>query len=510
WTRVVPTTVKGGCLDLAFRGDTAGDFLFASCGVFEQATVYRTKNGEGSAAWTPVLSDPGMSRTSLAIAPSNPSIIYALAASNLTGPQNTNQNLHAVFRSDRDGDPGSWTTQVRYDDPVKLNRILLTNAQPAIDPQCQGRSDSATGNWVPMGWHCNVIAVDPTNPDRIWAAGVDLFRSEDRGKTWGEASFWWIDPQRSSFVHADQHRIVFDPRYDGVTNQTMYVSNDGGIYRTDNANAPIVNGTLSACDPEGSKVVFQSLNRELGVTQFYHGAVFADGKRFLGGAQDNGTLLGSVNDGIDGWLHEWGGDGGFVAIDPADPATIYFESQNAAIVRFTGSSVADATTNLDGNDNFLFITPFVIDPAKTSRLWIGGTKLWRTENRGVSWTVASTQLQGQLSAVAVGTQHAKRVLAGTSLGDIVRNDNAPAATLATQWNASHPRDGFVSSITFDPTNDDVAYATYAGFGGGAHVWRTTDGGATWSPRDGSGDGALPDIPAHSVAIDPTLPSRLYL
>ncbi|MGZ4809487.1 MAG: WD40/YVTN/BNR-like repeat-containing protein, partial [Thermoanaerobaculia bacterium] len=211
-----------------------------------------------------------------------------------------------------------------------------------------------------------------------------------------------------------------------------------------------------------------------------------------------------------GWLREWGGDGGFVAIDPADPATIYFESQNAAIVRFTGSSVADATTNLDGNDNFLFITPFVIDPAKTSRLWIGGTKLWRTENRGVSWTVASTQLHGQLSAVAVGTQHAKRVLAGTSLGDIVRNDNAPAATPVTQWNASHPRDGFVSSITFDPTNDDVAYATYAGFGGGAHVWRTTDGGATWSPRDGSGDGALPDIPAHSVAIDPTLPSRLYL
>ena len=36
WSNVVPTTVKGGCLDLALRGDTGGDFLFASCGTFEQ------------------------------------------------------------------------------------------------------------------------------------------------------------------------------------------------------------------------------------------------------------------------------------------------------------------------------------------------------------------------------------------------------------------------------------------------------------------------------------------
>jgi len=44
WTNVLPTTVKGGCLDLALRGDTDGDFLFASCGTFEQATVYRNRN----------------------------------------------------------------------------------------------------------------------------------------------------------------------------------------------------------------------------------------------------------------------------------------------------------------------------------------------------------------------------------------------------------------------------------------------------------------------------------
>src|SRR4029079_5518727 len=113
----------------------------------EQATVYRTKNGEGSGAWTSVLSDPGMSRTSLAVAPSDPSIVYALAASNRLGPRNTTQNLLAVYRSEQNGDPGAWTTQVRYDDADKLSRVLLTNAQPAIAPQCEGKDDSVTGDW---------------------------------------------------------------------------------------------------------------------------------------------------------------------------------------------------------------------------------------------------------------------------------------------------------------------------------------------------------------------------
>jgi len=57
-----------------------------------------------------------------------------------------------------------------------------------------------------------------------------------------------------------------------------------------------------------------------------------------------------------------------------------------------------------------------------------------------------------------------------------------------------PRDGWVSSLTFDPANSSVAYATYATFGGGPHVWKTTDAGAMWTPLDGGGAGALPDVP----------------
>ncbi|MEK7833537.1 MAG: BACON domain-containing carbohydrate-binding protein, partial [Acidobacteriota bacterium] len=67
----------------------------------------------------------------------------------------------------------------------------------------------------------------------------------------------------------------------------------------------------------------------------------------------------------------------------------------------------------------------------------------------------------------------------------------------------------VSSLAFDPTNRDIAYATYTNFGN-KHVWRTLNGGAQWQPIDGNGQGALPDIPVNCIIVDPTNPQRLYI
>ncbi len=179
WSSVLSTTAKGGCLDLALRGDTDGDFLFASCGTLEQATVYRNKHAESAEAWESVLTDPNMGRTSLAIAPSNPNIIYALAASNAAG--NYDQGLLAVFRSDQGGDAGSWSATIRTGSaPDYVSTLLLTNPLAALSPRCHAGAGSMTS----LGWHANVIAVDPTNPDYLWAGGVDLFRSHDGGHTW--------------------------------------------------------------------------------------------------------------------------------------------------------------------------------------------------------------------------------------------------------------------------------------------------------------------------------------
>src|SRR5205085_6101883 len=160
-------------------------------------------------------------------------------------------------------------------------------------------------------------------------------------------------------------------------------------------------------------------------------------------------------------------------------------------------------------DNFLFVTPFVIDPSAHDRLWLGGRRMWRSDNGTDKWDGASLLLPGNVTAIAVAPGRSDRVIAGTTTGPIARTDSATTSTMQTQWTTATPRQGWVSWLAYDPTNIDTIYATYAGFGG-THVWKSTDAGANWTPLDGSGSGALPDIPVHSIAIDPTRPSRLYL
>jgi photosystem II stability/assembly factor-like uncharacterized protein len=506
WSRVLETTVRGGCLDLAHRPAAEGDYLFASCGTFERATVYRNQRADGPGQWQSVLSELSMGRTSLAVAPSNPSIIYALSASNAPGPEDhPEQGLYAVFRSDSNGDEGSWNAMFRNTDSDPLARMILTNPIAGLENVCSGGGDRT---YVTMGWYVNVIAVDPRDPDRVWAAGVDLFRSDDGGRTWGVASYWWTNPAESSFAHADHHGIYFHPQYDGTTNQTMFSTNDGGVYRTDNARAAVGLGAQAVCDPSRSSVRFAPLNRDFGVTQFYHGVVFPDGEQFMGGAQDNGTLIGSTGS-PNGWWMVSGGDGAYSAIDPNNPLTFYVSSQGGAFRRTSDGGQTFLSGRNGLNDAFLFIAPLAIDPNESRRLWTGGRRLWRTDNSMVSWAAASTTLDGRVSAIGVAPGRSDRVVAGTNSGAIYRNDNATTVTGSAVWSSARPRDGFVSSITFDPMRPNVVYATYAGFGG-AHVWKSSDGGATWSASDGSGANAIPDIPVHSLVADPTLDGRLYI
>jgi photosystem II stability/assembly factor-like uncharacterized protein len=495
WTRVVSTTVKGGCLDLAFRADTDSDYLFASCGVFEQATVYRTQHGESNDAWTAVLSEPGMSRTSLAIAPSNPSVIYALAARNALGV--LDQSLLAVYRSDRSGDPGSWVAQQRADGPLP-GSVLLVNPLAATFLQCnQGRNQT-----VSMGWHCNVITVDPRNENRVWAAGVDVFRSDDGGKSWGLASYWWTDLDAPSYSHADHHAIVFDPHNDN----RIFVTNDGGVFRTDNPNDPVATGPTATCRDTNTSVRWTSLNHNYGATQFYHGAVIPDGRTFFGGAQDNGTLFGTVEGGVDGWEMLWGGDGAFVGVDAGNADHVYAESQNGALVHSLDRGRKFSNAAPPCCDEYLFVTPIAVDANKPGRLWIGGSRVLRNDSVSTPpiWAMATQPLDGLVSALAVSPASSSLVLAGTTTGKVYRSETATTDSNAT-WSFTAPRDGWVASLTFDPTNADVVYATYALFGG-THIFKSTDAGKSWSPLGES----LPDLPVHSLAIDPTSPARLFI
>ncbi len=67
----------------------------------------------------------------------------------------------------------------------------------------------------------------------------------------------------------------------------------------------------------------------------------------------------------------------------------------------------------------------------------------------------------------------------------------------------------ITQISVDPGNPLTAVVSIGGFNANTtapgHIFRTTDGGATWTDITGS----LPDVPADDVVIDPDIPGTIY-
>ncbi len=509
WAQILNPSVNGGCLDLAVRTDQQTDYIFAACGLFQQATVYRNTDAAGAGSWTAVLTESGMGRTSLAIAPSNQNVVYALSASIANNPYR--DGLHAVFRSNLGGEAGSWMPQTRNTDGAKLNTTLLSNPLLAFLGEC----GLGPGRLSSQGWYDNVIAVDPTDANRVWAGGIDLFRSDNGGVSWGLASYWWPEKTNPHYLHADQHVIVFHPNYNGASNRSLFVANDGGIFRTDNALANVASSSNAACNPNSTSIVWTSLNNNYGVTQFYHGAAFPDGKTYFGGTQDNGTLIGNDADGANGWREILGGDGGYVAVNPNDPLQLYAETTRLSLRKSTdgGKTFGSAVFGVgEPANNFNFITPFTIDPSEPLRLWIGGKSLWRSVNGAASWSQANQPFQdgSVITSLAVSPTNANILAIGTHFGYVYLHGSALSSDATVPSVPNQPgRFGYVSSVTFDPNDYRTIYVTYSTFGG-KHVWRVTDFGNNWTSIDGNGTNALPDIPVHCLVIDPTSTNRIYI
>lgn len=507
WSTLINATAVNGCQDIAIQQKRSVGYVFASCGTFATANIYRGLDSPSS-TFASVFTTTNMGRTSLALAPSNESVIYAMAAHAGT------HGMLGIFRSTANGNSGSWTTQVNSSDATKLNTLQLTNPVYAYS-ECVG---GAAGLYR-QGWYDNVIAVDPTNPDIVWTGGIDLMRSNDGGKTWGIASYWWfdsgIDPQ---YAHADQHVIRFHPGYNGTTNKTMYVGNDGGVFRTDDARANVGTTIGAVCGtPVAGAVTWTELNNQYATTQFYAGSVYPDGNTFMGGMQDNGTWRGTTAS--TNWNKLLGGDGGYTAVDTKGDANaandvLFGEYTRKSLQRSTdgGSNWANAYSGItEGSSNFAFIAPFQMNAGNRQQMWTGGWYIWRTTDQATSWTQASavTAGNGYVSAITSAPSNGNNVIVGMSDGFIHSTATGLTNTSATSWPATQPRAAYVTAVAFDPNNANVAYATYATFTGSS-VYKSVNGGASWTAVPGTGANVLPMVPATAVVVDPFDGNRVYV
>ena len=522
WTNLI-TNAAGGCTDMAMQEKRTIGFLFASCGRTNVAgaAVYRLLDSD-TGAFTSVLALTGQGRSSIAIAPSNEAFVYIVAAQRIASGGPGQYGLHGVYRSTANGNPGSFTTQRQGNvapgnTATKINQLLLSNPVIALLTEC-GFGSSQTLN---QGWYDNVAAVDPLDPNRLWVGGVDLWRSDDGGVTWGTSGYWWfdkgVDPQ---YHHADQHGLVFHPGYNGTTNKVLFSTHDGGVDRTDDARASVNTTLVQLCgNPVAGGMTWVDRNNGYVTTQFYNGAVYPDGLTYFGGLQDNGTQRGTGA--VSGsWSTIAGGDGGYTAVDTranANPAddVLFLENTGLSLQRSTngGANFASATSGITGT-GFQFITPFAMNQGNKSQLWIGGFDIWRTTNQATSWTRATGVNQtcgvGSISAFATHPLDGNRVLVGLSDGCYHYNTAALSAPNSGIWpGGGSIVTGYISSMAWDPANTSVAYATVSTFNVN-NVFKTTNGGVSWTPSVGTGITALPQIPVHSVVVNPTNSSEVFV
>jgi hypothetical protein len=509
------------------ESDTNG-FVFVSCGRGAgQGTVYRGEDSD-TASFTSVLSLAGQGRSSIAVAPSNQAIVYIMAAQRSNGGGPGAYGLHGIYRSTAHGDVGTFVTRRQGnvappDLASRINQLLLSNPVIALLQEC---GYGSTSQYLNQGWYDNVLAVDPVDPNRVWAGGIDLWRSDDAGANWGTASYWWftkgVSPQ---YAHADQHGIVFHPGYDGVGNRIMFAASDGGIARIDNARAPVNTTLAQLCgSPVAGAAAWTDRSNGYVTTQFYDGVPYPDGQAFFGGLQDNGTMRGSA--GNTAWGVLAGGDGGYVAVDTLGDATpgndvLFLANTGNSMKRSIdgGVSFTDVTAGIVDN-GMLFIAPFAMNEGNRQQLWTGGYSLWRTTDHAATWTRATganeTCGNGSVSAIAVHPADGNRVLVGMSDGCYHYHHAALTAPDSGSWpggtyltGGTTQGLGLISWMAWHPTDLNVAYATISAFGV-PNLLKTTDGGQTWAPSAGAGATALPQIPALSVVVNPVSPNQVHV
>jgi len=259
---------------------------------------------------------------------------------------------------------------------------------------------------APMYYH--EIVCDPHEVDRVYALDTFLQVTEDGGKTFRRV--------QGRHQHVDNHALWINPE----DTSHLIVGCDGGVY--------------DSWD-QGSTWQFKP---NLPLTQFYR--VCIDNSEpfawVYGGTQDNNTLGGPTRTtrrsmSNEDWFVTVGGDGFETQVDPTDPNIVYSQWQYGGLIRYDRKSsetvdIKPRPTPSDPPYVFNWDAPLLISPHSHTRLYFGGRRLYRSEDRGNSWSAITGDLSrgidrdtlevfGKVQPVNAVAKHASTSIYGNSV-----------------------------------------------------------------------------------------------
>lgn len=437
----------------------------------------RVLYSDNGTSWTTAYSHTvtnGYGRVEVAVAPSNASYVYAVI-------EDQNQ-VDGIVRTTNGGSTWSNLSEPN-DDDLGIPATDFTRGQ---------------------AWYDLIAAVDPNNPNNVIVGGINLHRSTNGGTSWSQISKWSNNPnmgtQSYSYVHADQHNILFKP---GSSSEVIF-GTDGGVFWSNNIASAATSNVISA------------RNNGYNVTQFYAGAInpISGSNIMVAGSQDNGTHRYNAS-GINSTTEISGGDGAYCFIDQTnglDVVTSYVYN-NYYYHNNSGSNYVRKI--LSNSNNGLFINPADLDDANnilyTSR---SNGQIYKITNYNLStYNVDSIAISG-ISGLAMPTaikvspyNNSANVYVGDMSGNLVKINNAngssPTFTNLTPGNFPN---GAISSIEFGSSENEIL-VTFKNYGV-ISIFYSTTGGTSWAINGKEGN--LPDMPVRWALMNPNNNNEVIL
>lgn len=376
-----------------------------------------------------------------------------------------------------------------------------------------GESWSKMSDYSSLGQYYNEIYCDPKNVDKVYSMETWSKVTLDGGKTWSNIG--------NNDRHVDDHAFWMDPN---DTNHFI-IGGDGGVYETF----------------DNGQHYFHKTN--LPVTQFYRVATDNTEPFYwvYGGTQDNSSFGGpSRNLNTDGvvssdWVTTLGGDGFWQAIEPTNPDIIYSEYQYGNLYRYdkkSGESINIKPRERKGEEAYKWNwnAPVILSPHSPTRLYMAANKVFRSDDRGQSWTVISDDITAQIDRNTWpvmdhfwGVDAVQKDVSTSLYGMAVSLDESPfqegliyvgtddGLIQVTEDNGENwrkienfpgvPPNTYVSDITSSKFNDHLVFASFDNRKRDdfiPYVLMSNDKGATWTSIAGN----LPENgTVHTIAQD---------
>lgn len=378
--------------------------------------------------------------------------------------------------------------------PADPDRVYFSNRNDLYQSYDSGQSFNSEKDISELdNGTFGYVIMSPQNADILYGGYFNTWKTIDNGSLWKRITCF----SGGNEVHVDNHFAAFNP----LDPTSVFFCNDGGLYKF--RENPC--GNCEDCFP-----IYEDLSGGMLISQYYDISNSQQTYNLIsGGTQDNGSFFRSA--GGQWQFYAPTADGMVGAIDPTDDNYHYWAIQNGTIYRYENGGSVCISCNIPNNEsgNGAWVTPYQLDPQNPSIIVAGFKRIYRSTNRGNTWTAVSDGLAtgSTIDLLAIPPSNTTSVYAvhvgSSSLFKGINIDQASAS-----WTTMNLPFYPATSVAVDPKNENRIFITVGDFNPSEKVYRSEDGGNTWTNISGT----LPNVPVNVIKIldDPAYDDAMFI